>query len=500
MSGMLVLAACGGDGGNDSGDAPRASGENCDSVLTLGLENTVAGWDFRRHTGGGHPWLQWRAVFDTLLQSDVEDGSVLPGAAEEWSYNDDKTELTLTLREGMTFTDGAPVDAEAAKLSLEAFRDGAGPVSERLAGITMEAVDDLTLVLSMAQPEPALLFHLSEAGGALVSPASLNSPTKETEPVGSGPYVLNLQDSVTGSKLVYERNPDYWNPDQFPYDELEFLVMPDETAQLNSLATGQIDGAEISLASIQQAESSGSHVESFPNVMSGIIFVDREGTKVPALGDERVRQAINMVFDREAIVQAIWNGNGLANPQLFSPTTSAFQEDLLDYYDYDVEAAKELMADAGYADGFDIVLPEVVGYQDEYTAITVQQLALLNIRAQVASIPRQEALPRLTRGEFPMFVYKLPVNIEVNAVQSFVQANGAFNPLDNEDPELNELLAEWEVADQDDAEEIYEQINQFLVEKAWFAPFGNPDVVWAFNECTTITGTIGQTPPLQAFE
>jgi peptide/nickel transport system substrate-binding protein len=358
----------------------------------------------------------------------------------------------------------------------------------------------LTLTLTLPNPDPGMLFNLGDAAGALVSPKVIGSPTMDTEPVGSGPYVFNAQESVVGSKFVFDRNPDYWNPDDYHYDKLEFNVMADETAQLNALASGQIDGAEINLGSIEQAESSGMHVETFPNVWSGIYFVDRAGEKIPALEDVRVRQAINMVFDREAIVQAIWNGNGIANPQIFGPTTLGFTEDLLDYYEYDVEGARELMEEAGYADGFDVVLPEVQAYNEEYTAIAVQQLAEINIRAEVQSIPRQESIPRILGGEFPMFVYKLPVNPEVSQVANYVAPEGSFNPLHNEDPELNELLAEWATTDPEEAEGIYEEINTFLVENAWFAPFGNPDVPWAFNECTTITGTIGTTPPLHAFE
>jgi peptide/nickel transport system substrate-binding protein len=500
MSAMFLLAACGGGSSGDSGGDTSASGDNCDKTLTMALENTVNGWDFRRQVGGGHAWIQWRAVYDTLLQSDVEDRSIQPGAAEKWSYNEDKTELTLTMREGTTFTDGAPVDAEAAKASLEAFRDGGGPVASRLRGIQVAVVDDMTLTLTLPAPNPALLNHLSDAAGVLVSPASIGSPTMDTEPVGSGPYTLNLQETVTGSKLIYDRNPDYWNSDEFPYDKLEFQVMADETAQLNALASGQIDGAEILSANVQKAESQGAHVEAFPSVMSGFFLADRAGTKIPALGDVRVRQAINMVFDRDAIAKAIWNGHGTASPQLFSPGTSGFQENLLDHYDYDVEAAKELMAEAGYANGFDVVLPEIGGYQDEYTAITVQQLGLLNIRAEVLPVPRAEALPRLVSGEFPMFVYKVPSNVEVSVVSNYVVPTAGLNPFKSEAPELKALLAEWAVADPDETADIYQGINEFLVENAWFAPFGNPDVSWAFNECTTIRGTVGGTPPLQTFE
>jgi len=494
LSGVLLLTACGGDSGEDTG----ASGESCDSTLSLALNNTVSGWDFRKHVGNGHAWLQWRAVFDTLLTFNV-DGTTSPGAAEEWTYNEDKTVLTLTLREGMTFTDGAPVDAQAAKRSLEAFRDGGGAASSRLAGVDLEATDELTLVLTLPAADPGMLYTLGDAGGALVSPASIDSPTMDTQPVGSGPYVLNMEESVTGSKLIYDRNPDYWNPDAYPYDELEFLIMTDETAQLNALASGQIDGAEVRLASIEQAESAGAHVEAFPNVWSGVYFMDRAGTKIPALGDVRVRQAINMVFDREGIAQSIWNGHGVANSQIFGPTTSGFDEDLVDHYDYDVAAAKKLMAEAGYADGFDVTMPEVVGYQDEYTAITVQQLAELNIRVTTLPVPRAENVPRILRGEFPMFVYKVPMHPEVSTISNHLPVTGPFNPLHNEDPELTALLAERAVTDYEDSEEIYEQINAFLVENAWYAPFGQPDVPWALDDCVNITGTLGGTPPLHAF-
>jgi peptide/nickel transport system substrate-binding protein len=498
VTGTLLLTACGDDSGGSSGAAAESEGDS-DGVLTLALDTPPPGWDWRKQIGAGHVGLEWRPVYDTLLRLQV-DGTVVPNAAEEFSYNEDKTVLTLKLREGMTFTDGAPVDAAAAKFSLDNFRDGGGAEAPRLRNITIDVVDDLTITLTLPAPNPGLISQLGATSGQLVSPATLASPTLDTEPIGSGPYTLNTAESVVGSKLVYERNPDYWNPDDFPYDKLEFLVMPDETAQLNALASGQIDGAELSLASVEQAESSGSHVESFPNVWSGIYFTDRAGAKIPALGDVRVRQAINMVFDRQAIVDAIWNGQGVANPQIFGPETTGYREDLLDYYEYDVEAAKDLMAEAGYADGFEFTLPEVAGYNDEYTAIVVQQLAELNIRANVASIPRQESIPRILGGEFPMFAYKLPVNPEVDQVANYLRPVSFFNPLRNEDPELNELLAEWAVADQDDAEDIYERINQFLVENAWFAPFGNPDVTWAFDEDTSISGTIGTTPPLYAFE
>jgi len=494
LSGTLVLSACGGSGGDAGG-----SGGESDGVLTVALENTLPGWDWRKQINAGHAGLEWRPVYDTLLRTRT-DGSVEPNAAEEFSYNEDRTVLTLKMREGMTFTDGAPVDAEAAKFSLEGFRDGGGPDSARLAGIKVDVVDDMTLTLTLPAPNAGLVTQLGGSAGQLVSPATLESKTLDTQPIGSGPYTLNTEETVTGSKFVFDRNPDYWNPDEFPYDKVEFLVMADETAQLNALASGQIDAAEISHGSIEQAESSGAHVETFPNVWTGIYFVDRAGEKIPALGDVRVRQAINMVFDKDAIVKAIWNGHGAANSSIFGPGTAGYREDLTDHYEYDLEAAKKLMADAGYADGFDIVLPEVDFYNDDYTAIAVQQLAELNIRAKVSSIPREESISRIVGGEFPMFVYKLPVNPEVDQVTNYLRPTGPFNPLHNEDPELTKLLSEWAVADEDKVGDVYKKINEFVVENAWFAPFGNPDVAWAASESTNITGTLGTTPPLYAFE
>jgi peptide/nickel transport system substrate-binding protein len=355
--------------------------------------------------------------------------------------------------------------------------------------------------MTLPAPNPGIIAQLGGSAGQLVSPKTLDNPaTVDTQPIGSGPYTLNTGETVVGSKFVFDRNPDYWNPDDFPYDKIEFVVMPDETAQLNALASGQIDGAEINLASVQQAESSGSHVESFPNVWSGLYITDRSGAKIPALGDVRVRQAINMVFDRDAIVKAIWQGQGTPNSSIFGSTTEGYDEELSNYYDYDVEAAKALMEEAGYADGFDITIPEVENYNQEYTAIVVQQLAELNIRATPVSIPRQESIPRIVAGEFPMFAYKLPVNPEVDQVTNYVRPNGSFNPGRTEDPELNELLAQWAVADPEEAGPIYKDINRFLVENAWFAPFGNPDVTWAFNDTVTISGTIGTLPPLYVFQ
>jgi peptide/nickel transport system substrate-binding protein len=498
VSGSLLLTACGGDSGG-AGGSGTGSGDTGDGVLTLGLENTLPGWDWRKQITAGHVSLEWRPVYDTLLRLQV-DGTVVPNAAEEFSYNEDKTVLTLKLREGMTFTDGKPVNAEAAKFSLDNFRDGGGVDSRRLTGVTVEVVDDLTFTMTLPAPNPGIVTQLGGSAGQLVSPATLDNPaTLDTQPIGSGPYTLNTGETVVGSKFVFDRNPNYWNAADFPYDKIEFLVMPDESAQLNALASGQIDGAEISLASVQQAESSGSHVEAFPNVWSGLYIIDRAGAKIPALGDVRVRQAINMVFDRGAIVKAIWNGHGIPNASIFGPTTEGYTEELANHYRFDVEAAKKLMAEAGYADGFDVTIPEVETYNQEYTAIVVQQLAELNIRATPVSVPRQESIPRIVGGEFPIFAYKLPVNPEVDQVTNYVRPEGPFNPLKNQDPALNELLAQWAVADPEEAGPIYQQINKFLVENAWFVPFGNPDVTWAFNDTVTISGTIGTLPPLYVF-
>jgi peptide/nickel transport system substrate-binding protein len=485
------MSACADVGRSGNSGAAGGSGG---SALTLGIEVEKTSWDPAQQISGGSSILTWQPVFDTLLRYGP-DGSLSPNAAEEFSFNETNTVLTLTLREGMRFTDGVPVDANAAKASLEHFRDGTGPDAVRLAGTEIAVVDDRTFTITSQSPNLLLSTYLAWAPGILASPASLGASDVATNPVGSGPYTLNRAESASGTSLVFERNQDYWNRDAYPKDRIVLRVMADETARLNALQSGQIDGAPITPASSNQAKRAGLYLLESKPVWAGLLIADRNGSIVPELADVRVRQAISMVFDRQAIVGAIYQGNGEAGNQIFNPQTPAYMTDILDRYPFDVDAAEQLMAEAGYADGFDIVFPEVPGYTDQYTSLVVQQLSLLDIRASTVSVPRNQVLTRYLSGEFPMFAYALPSGTPMEVIQGYVIPDAIWNVFNSEDPELAPLLEQAQRVQSDAATEVYQAINKRITDQAWFAVFGYPSTFWAFDDSASAQTILGSSTP-----
>ena len=270
------------------------------------------------------PYMQ--AVYDTLLHP-TPTGEIEPWLATEWSYNDDKTVLTLTLRTDVTFTDGKPFNADVAAQNLLRFRDGTSPNKSYLASVKdAKAVDDATLEITLKQPDPALLIYLAQNAGLMASPKPFDASDAQTKPVGSGPYVLDTAKTVIGSKYVYTKNPDYWAPDPQHYDNLVINVLADPTdpGQRDQGRPGQRPQPHRPDA-LNQIEGAGFTL--FPHELdwTGLMLLDRGGTMNPALGDVEVRQAINYAIDRDAMLQAVAKGHGTVTGQVFpeiSPATT----------------------------------------------------------------------------------------------------------------------------------------------------------------------------------
>src|SRR4051794_34173712 len=175
------MSAC---GGGDSGGSGGSGGGS--DALTLGVivpptsfAAANAGW------ANESPYIQ--AVYDSLLRESPK-AEIEPSLATEWSYDDTKTVLTMTLRDDVTFTDGTKFDATAAAQNILAFKNGTSPNASYLANVSdAKAVDPTHLQITLSQPDPALLIYLAQNAGAQESPKAIGSADAQTNPVGSGP-------------------------------------------------------------------------------------------------------------------------------------------------------------------------------------------------------------------------------------------------------------------------------------------------------------------------
>lgn len=468
----LALSGCA--AGPEPADQP--------TTLTLGAVVDAASWDPADAEFGNR--IQYvQAVYDSLLHID-ENLEITGNLASEFSYNDDSTELTLTLRDDVTFTDGEPFNAEAAKANLEHFANGTGQNSITLAAVeSIEVTGDYELVLSLSAPDPALLRNLALVAGMQASPAVLGDESLKTTPVGSGPYVLDSAGTTVGSQYTFTRNPDYWNPEAYPFDEVVIRPLTDLTARLNALKSGEINAAQADAKSIAEAEASGLTASTMQGDWQGLFIVDRDGSKVPALADPRVRQAMNYAIDGDGILRAVRLGEGESTTQVFSPTSQAYDASLDDAYPFDPERAKELLAEAGYPDGFTITMPEFAGFTDIST-IAYQQLTDVGITVVPETVAPDQVISALLSGEYPAFIFSWGSSNAWQDILKIVAPTAPWNMYGSTTPELEALIT---AAQTEASDEAFQAVSEYLVDQAWFAPWYVQNNVYLSTSDVSVT-------------
>lgn len=481
---------------------PAAAGGD-ERTLTLGVSGEPQSFDPALQQSGGDQRWRWQATFDTLLHCEA-DGSVVPNAAESYTLSKDARTLTMRLREGMTFSDGSPVDSAAAKATIEHMKEGGGSDAGRVADVTVETPDDLTVVLKAGRPTGQLPTFMCLAPGAIAEPSQIASGAIASVPVSSGPYVLDAAGSTSGSVYRFEKRDDYWNADAYAYDVIELVTVSDSTARLNALMSGEIDGAVIDHDQAAEARSSGLHVLSTPGTWTGLYLNDRAGETVPALGDVRVRRAMNMVFDRQAIADHLLSGEAVPTTQIFNPAAAAYDPALDERYPYDVEAARRLMKEAGYEEGFEFQVPSEGGGSAVYNPLVVQQLGLLNIKVEEVPLTGPTAISDILGGRFPVMHARMSTSgSSLFTIVEALEPGSIWNVMQTEDPNLQGLLDEAQVARGEHADEVYREINEYIVDQAWFVPWIAENTFFAVSDPSMVpemTDPFRFNPYLKDFE
>lgn len=466
----VALTACSaGDGESaESGEAAAAP------LLTVGSLQEPTSWD-PAQANEGHLAPVYQSVYDTLIKREP-DGELTPMLASDWSVADDGLSLELDLRTDVAFTDGEVFDAEAVRANIEHFQTANGPLQSNLASISsVEVVDEDTVRLNLASPDPDLPYNLANAGGYMGSPAALGTPEMALVPVGTGPYILDEARSVTGSTIALVRNENYWG-DPLPFDEVDFKILADETARLNALTSGQVDVAALNrAASALQAKSAGlNSPEAYSTGWSGILFFDRDGALQPELADVRVRKALALAIDSDALVDVGWEGLGSATSQIFSPQTEGFDESLETAYDYDPERAKELLAEAG-AEDLEITLPISPVFEPIIYDAIVQNWEDVGVTVDRMQWGPGEAVPSMQRGDVALAFMQLAQRSDWNTTQFVLAPHAPWNPLGSSDPELDALIASFPIATETEQATIAREINEWIIDNVWFAPVMRPD-------------------------
>jgi peptide/nickel transport system substrate-binding protein len=320
----------------------------------------------------------WLApIYDPLI-IEMPDASLVPGLATEWEFVDDNLGLQLSLREGVTFSDGTPFDAEAVKLNIERAKTVEGSaVAPLLSAVdSVEVIDPMTVKLLLNRPAATLPRILADRPGMMISPAAMDDPDLPSKPVGAGMY--KVDEYRTGDRAILSPFEDYWNPDWVKLARLEIVAMTEAQTRLNGLRSDELDLALLDGQTFEDAERAGLATEQFFTTTNQHLQFNRTRAE---FDNTLVRQAMSYAIDRQAIVDVAYNGYGHASAQFYSPDFEmGYVEGLDDYYTYDPDKARELLAEAGLADGFtfDLLVPSLT-YSQAIAQIAQAQFAEVGI-------------------------------------------------------------------------------------------------------------------------
>lgn len=380
VAGSLVAVACGSDddgGGStptpettpadgtdgapgdagDGGDDPVAPPEgevDLDATFVYAYPITVSRLDPHRASISQDGTTLFPA-YDRLVHL-APNGDFIPGLAESWEFSDDGLTLTMNLREGVVFHDGASFDAEAVITSFERAKglEGSSVATDLRSLESVEALDDFTVEFTLSEPNVAVIGSLTDRAGIIVSPQAIEDDVNlDEEMVGAGPY--RMVSHTPGATTVFERFDDYWDTDNLPkVARLEVRVIADQVARLNAFLTGQVDATTIGANQVTEVENDPA-VTLVLNTELQYSYLVQNRSRANQ-DDLRVRQAILRAIDREGICEALIFGLCELTDQPFPPGYFAYDDSIPDIlYDYDPDRARELLADAG-VEGLDISL------------------------------------------------------------------------------------------------------------------------------------------------
>jgi len=462
-------------------------GSSAKGTLTLGMTADIPGWTPAQPSYQGWPAM---AVYDQIFRCDAK-GNPQPDMADTFTFSSDNTSFTAHIRTGQKFSDGEAVDAKAVKTYLDW---SAVQANSRLKGLKVTTSgDNLTATLPSANP----LFKLLMCYQIVPSPKAIAAAEKTknevfAKPIGSGPYILDAQATTAGSVYTFTKNDDYWDSKTFPYKKLVVKVLKSDTAAINALKTGQIDGTLLSSATLKEAQSAaGLKVLTLkgPNT-TRLLITDHQGKVIPALGNLDVRKAINMVFDRDSMAKDLYQGNATPAYQIFKPGSDAYIPGLKDPYPYDVAKAKALMAQAGYADGFTVPIPVIEngGNIDLLLPYVTQQLALLNIKVQQVPLSGPNMYSDLLGGKYPMPLWQLGnYGASLQDIQDYVLPSGIWNVEHQDDPTVDGIWSK--IVAGEDVKKNEQAINQYTIDQAWFVPMVYADNFYGHSSKVRIDGS-----------
>jgi peptide/nickel transport system substrate-binding protein len=373
-----------------------------------------------------------RIVFASLCDKlfDIDDKlNIVPQLALGQETSSDGRTVTIKLRPGVKFHDGEPLDAAAAKYSLDRHLTLKGSFRKPDLGSVdkVEVVDPMTIKLILKEPFSPLLAQLTDRAGMMVSPKAAEAAGDKfgLHPVCAGPY--KFVERVQQDRIVVEKFADYWNKDQIFIDRITYLPIVDGTVRLANLRSGSLDLIERVLATDIKTVRDDSKLKLSKAVSlgwNGILINVANGAKAdnPLGKDARVRQAFELSIDREALNQVVFNGEFVPGNQWVSPQNSYYQQ-AFPIPKRDVAKAKALLKEAGVSAPLtlDFMVPN--GPENRAVAEIIQSMAAeagFDIKLRVTEFAT--SIKQAEEGAFQLYLFGWSGRVDPDGNSFIIQA------------------------------------------------------------------------------
>jgi peptide/nickel transport system substrate-binding protein len=499
----VALTAC---GGQATGAAAPAKGSSSTpgKTLTVGFSVQAPETLDPAKAPQNYAWFEELAYEPLIVQR--ADGTLAPGLADSWSYTGTgNTTFVLNLRSGVKFSDGTPLTAQDVVNDFAYVVKSAGQMSPFLAGDTFTATGPLTVTIKAAQPNPDFpqILTQDDVVGDMISSKGLVTPAAlGTQTFGAGPYMLDASQTVSGDQYTYVPNPDYYDKAAISWKKVVIKVITDPQSMLNALKTGQVQVANGDPTTIAAATQAGLTVTSTPDLWMGVTLADRGGALSKALGDVRVREALNYATDRATIAKALFAGTGTATSQPAPPGGYGYDPALSTAYPYDVGKAKQLLAAAGYAHGLDLkIVTGDYGGENLMAQALAQQWQQAGVTVQVTDDANSnEFYAAAFGGKFPAFMTvfgQIPTWVEG---PSLFLPPASYNPFHTASAPLAALYRQEARSSGAQQASLDQQIEAYLVNQAWFVPIVTIGLPYYATSAVTGTTTSAKAPLLELYQ
>jgi peptide/nickel transport system substrate-binding protein len=503
----MALAGCSGSqtaqqpadqsGQKQQGQTATEPANNGPKQLIIGRGADTKSLDPIRETDG-ETFKVTENIYETLVSYEDTSTKVIPGLAESWEISPDGLTYTFKLRQGVKFHDGTDFNAEAVKFNFDRWMDknnkyhdkeGYPYYNDMFGGYKgdkdhvikeVKVVDPYTVQFVLNRTQAPFLANLGMSPFAIASPKAIEGGKLGEQPVGTGPF--KFVEWKRNDTITLEKNPDYWNKGLPKLDKVVFKVIPENTARLTALTSGEIDLMDGLNPDDAESVKANQDLQLIlrPSMNVGYLAFNTE--KKP-FDNPKVRQAIGHAINKSELVKAFYSGLGEPATNPMPPSLWGYNDQIKDR-DYNLDKAKQLLAEAGYPNGFKVqfwAMPVPRPYipDGKKMAEAIQQdLKKIGIETEIVTMEWATYLEKTRKGEYDMcllgwtgdngdpdnFLYTL---LDKNTING----NNIPRYVNEEVHQL--LLKAQSSTDQAEREKLYKQAQEIIFNDAPMIPIAH---------------------------